>query len=68
MDCGEDNGTGSSAALQLADEYVIRLVGIGRITVLSFLGEGIGIEPVKQLSVAADTPESKLRSVEVQIS
>ena len=49
------------------DEYVVGFVGIGDVPILSFLREGVSIQPIQQLHVTANAPESELGSMEMEV-
>ena len=67
VDGAENGGAGGGAAAQMVGKNGIGPVGVGQIGVFGFLGEGVGVQPVQQLHVHAQTPEGKLGRVEMEV-
>ena len=67
MTGGENTGSCGCAVEQIFYEYIIRLFSILCILIFLFLRKSVGVQPVDQFPVHAQSPERVLGSVNVQI-
>ena len=64
---GENTGSCGCAVEQIVYEYIIRLFSIRCILIFLFLRKSVGVQPVNQFLVHAQSPESVLGSVDVKV-
>ena len=64
---GENTGSGGCAVEQIFYEYMIRLFGILCILIFLFLRKRVGVQPIDQFLIHAQSPEGVLGSVDVQV-
>ena len=67
MDRGEDGRARRGAAAQMVHKAGVRAIGVFEIGVFGFFRERIGVEPLEQLEIHAESAERELWRVDVQV-